>query len=307
MRYIEPFPIMLASSILRTFPAQSVAFLNVGNYNFQLCRPSFSSSPTSLSNIHSPHDRYWLPPGHSTNVSLYHHPICSATSRAKSDHTGGQRWCNLPASRHCLASNCSPLRRCVGIRQAIFRLQCCDCSLDHHRGVCWWGVSDAPDHCIWRAKADPFPTINIAVSRIRSTSSKKDQESIYQQFLSLLNVSTLQEARKLPSNTLIAANQKQSLMRHTQIEFTVLQLTVRLHLESRHNTNEGVLFADARVANDTLFAQFIHQMLRPDVQDSIVDYISDDRYPAQYDGSFHPFHLQGIPQLQCSPSSSCRD
>jgi len=41
--------------------------------------------------------------------------------------------------------------------------------------------------------------------------SNQQQENMLQQFLSLLNVSTLQEARGLPSSTLIAVNNKQIL------------------------------------------------------------------------------------------------
>lgn len=54
---------------------------------------------------------------------------------------------------------------------------------------------------------------------------------------------------------------------------------------SSHNTYEGVLFADARITNDTAFAQFIRRSLGPQIQDSTVHYILTTLYPPRYDGS----------------------
>jgi carboxylesterase type B len=133
--------------------------------------------------------------------------------------------------------------------------------------------------------------------------SNVEQENTFDQFLSLLNVSTLQEARELPSSELIAANNKQIFhapyanyiygpaVDHAFTPGIPGELLLQgsfakdVQVLAGHNTNEGVLFADPRVTNDTAFEQAVHRMLGPDIQDSVVDYILTDLYPAKYDGS----------------------
>ena len=132
--------------------------------------------------------------------------------------------------------------------------------------------------------------------------SNEQQENTFQHFLSLLNISTLQEARKLPSSTLIAVNYKQ-IFHAPYAEYIsgpaadnaftsgipeklLLQGSFAKDVQvlAGYNTNEGILFVDPRVTNETALSQFIHRMLGPDVQDSVVDYMPNDLYPANYDG-----------------------
>lgn len=133
--------------------------------------------------------------------------------------------------------------------------------------------------------------------------SKNQQEEIFQEFLTVLNVSTLEEARKLPSSALIEGNAAQIGLLSRYGTYTygpvvdgsfVPDLPGRLFLQGAfdkdvkimagHTSNEGVLSADPRVADDTALAAFIRESF-PDVQDSVVGRIISTLYPAVYDGS----------------------
>lgn len=129
------------------------------------------------------------------------------------------------------------------------------------------------------------------------------QEEIFQQFLNVLNVKTIEEARQLPSSVLIAANAAQVGLRSMYGSYTygpvvdgsfVPGLPGKLLLQGAfdksvrvmvgHNSDEGVYFADARVTDDTALAAFIRRSF-PGIQDSVVNYVVKTLYPAVYDGS----------------------
>ena len=133
--------------------------------------------------------------------------------------------------------------------------------------------------------------------------SNYQQEEIFQEFLSTLNVETIEEARQLPSSTLIAANEAQIGLRSIYGQITygpvvdgsfVPGLPGKLLLQGSfdksvkvmagHNSNEGVFFTDPRVTSDEDLATFIRQQF-PSIQDSVVSYIIDTLYPAVYDGT----------------------
>jgi carboxylesterase type B len=118
----------------------------------------------------------------------------------------------------------------------------------------------------------------------------------------MLNVSTVQEFRSLPSSSLIAVNAQQILAApygtwpYGPVIDGVFAPDLPVKLLSRglfaknvkvmigYNANEGLLFVDPRVTNDTGFRSLLRKSL-PLVQDLVLDYISNDPYPPIYDGS----------------------
>jgi carboxylesterase type B len=129
------------------------------------------------------------------------------------------------------------------------------------------------------------------------------QEEIFQEFLSVLTVKTIEEARQLPSSALIAGNAAQIGLRSRYGSYMygpvvdgsfAPGLPGKLLLQGSfdknvkvmvgHNSNEGVYFTDPRVTDDAALATFVRQSF-PGVQDSVVDYVVTSLYPAVYDGS----------------------
>jgi acetylcholinesterase len=133
--------------------------------------------------------------------------------------------------------------------------------------------------------------------------SNYQQEKIFQEFLTTLNVKTIEEARRLPTSVLIAANAAQIGMMSMYGTYQygpvvdgsfVPSLPGKLLLQGSfdknvkvmtgHNSNEGVYFTDPRVTDDTALAAFIRRQF-PGIQDSVVSTIVETLYPAVYDGS----------------------
>lgn len=134
--------------------------------------------------------------------------------------------------------------------------------------------------------------------------SPVQQEEIFQNFLALLNVSTIEEARKLPTSALQLANIYQVgestygtytygpvvdgdfvpalpgvLLSHGQYDTSVKVMV-------GHNADEGLLFTDPFVNNNTAFEEFIVALL-PTLAGlpKTVDYIANTLYPPIFDGS----------------------
>ena len=132
--------------------------------------------------------------------------------------------------------------------------------------------------------------------------SNEAQEATFEESLELLNVSTLQEARDLPSSALIAANYQQitSAPYGTYVYGPVVDglfvpglpgnllaqglFAQGVQIMAGHNSDEGLLFADPRVNNETGFEQYIRSRF-PDIRPGIVEYILGTLYPQRYDGS----------------------
>lgn len=129
------------------------------------------------------------------------------------------------------------------------------------------------------------------------------QEQTFLEFLSILNVTTIQEARRLPSSTLIAANAAQVGLQSIYGSFTygpavdgsfVPGLPGKLLLQGAfdknikvmtgHNANEGVFFIDPRVMSDEDVKAFLRRSF-PTVQELVLAYTVNTLYPAIYDGS----------------------
>ncbi|BCR82668.1 uncharacterized protein ACHE_10070A [Aspergillus chevalieri] len=131
----------------------------------------------------------------------------------------------------------------------------------------------------------------------------EQQEATLQQFLGLLNVSTVEEARKLPTAKLIAANSKQ-VYRSPYGTYTygpavdgtfVPKLPGELLLEGKfhknlslmvgHNSNEGLLFTPPASVNSNSYASLLEADL-PDIQQNVTNYISNVLYPPVYNGTY---------------------
>ena len=129
-------------------------------------------------------------------------------------------------------------------------------------------------------------------------------EDTFQRFLSLLNVTSLEEARQLPSETLINANFLQVALTPTYGASTygpvvdglfAPALPGRLLLQGSfhqnvkvmvgHNADEGLSFTNPAITNSTALEDFLNSFL-PDITPSIVKYIDAVLYPPIFDGSY---------------------
>lgn len=134
------------------------------------------------------------------------------------------------------------------------------------------------------------------------------QEKIFQSFLSRLKVSSIEEARKLPSEVLMQANSDivansqygrytfgpgvdgsfvpaspAQLLLHGQFDKSVTVMT-------GYNSDEGFLFTDPHVTSDAAFADLIYTSY-PDIDASTTEYLTKTLYPAVFDGT-QPYRTQ---------------
>jgi carboxylesterase type B len=128
------------------------------------------------------------------------------------------------------------------------------------------------------------------------------QENTTQNFLALLNVSTIEKARQLPSETVIAVNALQiasapygSYLYGPVVDGIFVPALPPLLLSAGafakdlkvmvgHNADEGPLFTDPRMANGSLEAVFLETNF-PGINPAVVSYITTTLYPPVYDGS----------------------
>ncbi|MCJ1251242.1 hypothetical protein MMC30_008473 [Trapelia coarctata] len=133
--------------------------------------------------------------------------------------------------------------------------------------------------------------------------SHVQQENTFQSFLKLLNVSSIQEARQLPSASLIQANALQ-VIGSVYGAFTygpvvdglfapdlpgklLLQGSYdkNLNVMVGHNANEGLDFADPRLINNTFALEFLATTF-PGISPAAIAYIDNVLYPKVFDGSY---------------------
>ncbi|KAI9780748.1 MAG: hypothetical protein M1839_006535 [Geoglossum umbratile] len=133
--------------------------------------------------------------------------------------------------------------------------------------------------------------------------SEFQQEESFTQFLDLLGVKTIDEARKLPSNDLALAN---SLMviNSSYGSYTwgpvvdgtfVPALPGKLLLQGAfdhnvkvmvgHNADEGLAFTDPSISDDPKFTAYL-KLHFPSAQPSVLQFIQTELYPPVFDGSF---------------------
>ena len=129
------------------------------------------------------------------------------------------------------------------------------------------------------------------------------QETTFQEFLNLLNVSTIEEARQLPSEDLILANIKQvgASLYGTFTYGPVVDglfapsLPGRLLLQGSfdqsikvmvgHNADEGLDFTPPTVTNSSSYDEYLIADF-PDISPAILSEIDSVLYPPVFDGTY---------------------
>ncbi|KAJ5733782.1 hypothetical protein N7493_002568 [Penicillium malachiteum] len=138
-----------------------------------------------------------------------------------------------------------------------------------------------------------------------ATPDDQQPEQALRQFLKLLNVSTIAEARNLPSKKLIAANAYQIATKSAWGEFVytpvvdgtfVPKLPGQLLLEGGydhnltvmvgHTSNEGVEFTSPDSRNSITYLSTLLNKSYPFIKSNVTRYITDVLYPPVYDGSY---------------------
>ncbi|KAJ5929927.1 hypothetical protein N7466_005420 [Penicillium verhagenii] len=133
---------------------------------------------------------------------------------------------------------------------------------------------------------------------------QQQPEEILQNFLALLNVNTVDEARGLSSEKLIAANEYQIATQSKWGDFTytpvvdgtlVPALPGQLLMEGKfdqslnvmtgHNEDEGILFTPPESANSSALPRLL-KVYYPLIKQDVIDYVTEVLYPAVYNGSY---------------------
>lgn len=132
----------------------------------------------------------------------------------------------------------------------------------------------------------------------------EQQEKTLQQFLGILNVSTIDEARQLPTQKLIAGNAYQVATKAPFGSFVygpvvdgsfVPETPGQLLLEGNfdrnvnimvgHNANEGLIFLSPDARNSSWVVELLKEYY-PSIRPNVTDYITKVLYPPVYNGSY---------------------
>ena len=148
----------------------------------------------------------------------------------------------------------------------------------------------------------PFQQAIIQSAGVLDLPQRLPQEQTYLKFLSLLQVKTIAEARKLPASSLIAANSLQIHQAdYASISYgpvpggrfapasarTLLRQGLfdkKVKLMVAHNSNEGIGFTDPRVRTESAFIDSLREI--PTISTQSREYISTVLYPPVFDGSY---------------------
>jgi carboxylesterase type B len=132
--------------------------------------------------------------------------------------------------------------------------------------------------------------------------SNSQQEDMFNKFLSILNVSTISEARKLPSETIIRANALQ--VRNSPYGTYSYGITVdgdlvpalpsaffatghfdmKVEVMMGYNANEGIIFTSPVVTSEQALEDTIREIF-PTITTKNLNYMTQTLYPPVYDGS----------------------
>lgn len=148
----------------------------------------------------------------------------------------------------------------------------------------------------------PFQQAVLQSPGFQNLPSYYQQEQTFNTFLNLTNVSTIEEARKLPYSTLQMANVIQ-VGNSSYGQFTygpavdgliapaipgklLLQgsFDKNLKIMVGHNADEGFLFSSPYVTNDTTFNQYV-QAAFPTIQPAVASYLENTLYPPNKTGT----------------------
>ena len=130
------------------------------------------------------------------------------------------------------------------------------------------------------------------------------QQDTFKNFLSLLKVNTIAEARKLPASSLITANILQinqsaygtftygAVLDGRFVPAPVGRLLRQgwfdknVKLMVAHNANEGSYFTDPSLNNESAFIDNFQRLL-PSISPNTTEYILNVLYPPVFDGSYN--------------------
>ncbi|KAH8649248.1 carboxylesterase family protein [Xylariales sp. PMI_506] len=159
-----------------------------------------------------------------------------------------------------------------------------------------YGGSQGPGHL-------PFQRAVCQSASVHNPTSSKDlEDQVLNQFLDAANVTSINEARELSTEVLMAANK--DVVRVAPFGLYTFQPSVdgdyitdilgvaylsgrfdhTIHAISAHNSNEGFAFTDPAATNSSTLNTYM-RIYFPDASDAVIDYIADDLYPPVYDGS----------------------
>lgn len=128
-------------------------------------------------------------------------------------------------------------------------------------------------------------------------------EGVFEKFLDLLNVSSLQEARQVDEQALIAANAEiiHSAPPNTYIFGPVIdgkyiperpmqmlhegRFDKSINVLATHTSFEGSWYFDPSVENEGDFSDWVNQTI-PGLPEDIIGFLADDLYPPVFDGSW---------------------
>ena len=130
-----------------------------------------------------------------------------------------------------------------------------------------------------------------------------EQQQTFEQFLSLLKVNTIAEARKLPASSLITANSLQigqseyglasygPVLDGRFVPATAGRLLRQgwfdknVKLIVAHNANEGLLFTNPSVRSESAYRDALRRTFSA-ISPTITEYIANVLYPPVYNGSY---------------------
>ncbi|KAI4252900.1 MAG: hypothetical protein L6R42_007786, partial [Xanthoria sp. 1 TBL-2021] len=146
----------------------------------------------------------------------------------------------------------------------------------------------------------PFQQAILQSAAFQNIPGNFQQEQAFNGFLSLLNVSSLQEARQLPSSTLVQANIQQvgasayGLFTYGPVVDGLFAPGIpgklllqgsfdhNLKLMLGYNANEGLVFTSPFLPNDTSYDAYVESSF-PSISPSVASYVQNELYPAPSD------------------------
>ena len=149
----------------------------------------------------------------------------------------------------------------------------------------------------------PFQQAIIQSPWVSNVPDRFEQQQTFVNFLSLLKVNTVAEARQLPSSSLITANSlqiRQSLYGFTSYgpvpdgrfaPASVAKLlrqgwfNKNIKLMVAHNANEGLYFTNPSIRNESAFIDTFQRAF-PAIAPTNTEYIVNVLYPPVFDGSY---------------------
>ncbi|KAL8674755.1 MAG: hypothetical protein Q9168_000839 [Polycauliona sp. 1 TL-2023] len=148
----------------------------------------------------------------------------------------------------------------------------------------------------------PFQQAVLQSAAFQNIPSNNQQEETFNGFLSLLNVTTVQEARQLPSGSLVEANIQQvgasayGLFTYGPVVDGLFAPAIpgklllqgsfdrNLKLMLGYNADEGLVFTSPFLPNDTSYDSYVETSF-PSISPNVANYVENELYPAPSDNT----------------------